>query len=572
MTAPEDLKNKPRLSYKRDRFLTAKTGEIKEPVRPLPSEVQAETFDLLDRAGQKADVLMDAIQRALVTLTVPVKEEHTEIRAAVRRKDEASGGAFITFDLYLRALKFEADAFELSPGEVAQLMIGHRFTDGRRLQALSLQKAGDMSEEDSILAASQIMHLYILQLMQMGLQAIESEKQTSTKVALGSDAGKEVAPMTASVIFSIAFQLAYSANLAKDLFDVMQESSTNALRPSQVNLPVAFEEAKKLKLPELRALKLALKSKEPEDFELIRTYATAFVRRTRKIGYEPWLLAENVFRLQRELRRATQERVRYTTSGLQLHNDFARVLQHQAKQSSRLLDYIAEALTQKYSDAELICSMLWMLRTHKEPIAMMKALLEFLLAKLLRDLDNVAIPPPSMDESIIDKILHEVAEAIQKINKRMVGWFNTDNEAWDALIQCSPIGDAINASLLAIERIEQEFYDKLESKLGRMRSFSSIVQSSSQAVAEMKRVKMFLAEIRYTEARMSAADSDTVVRELRGGNRLSGEVFGGAPAIDLGANAGLFEKVAFKSEFMGNISGAGETPGHELTVPWDSVR
>lgn len=331
---PDDFKFRPKLGLERPRTLSSASGTVVLPTAQAdPKEEAGEVFGQLQDTLDKADTLMAAVTKALALLTVPVRQEDAEVRAAVARKDPASGGAYITFELYMRALAFEADAFDVQPGEVSQMFSGHRFSDSKHIQTLALSKATKLPKQDCRIIQSQIMYLYILQLMQMGLQSMECEKQTATKTTVVAF-GSELPPLLVSTIFSIAFQLAYSSNLLEDLKQFMDESAGNAIRPSQLNMSDVFAQAKELKLPQLRMLQLSLRSKDPEDYEIIRDYARAFVRRTKKIGYEPWVMADDIFLLQQNLRRSLRQKDRYTKGPSQFSPDIAKILRYRANQYS----------------------------------------------------------------------------------------------------------------------------------------------------------------------------------------------------------------------------------------------
>lgn len=557
MPRPEDLKLRPRLGLERPRRLLGDGRSAPLPeAPPKPEEEASEVFLELETTRGKADDLLASIKRALLTLSVPVREEDSDVRAAVERKDPPSQGRFITFELYERALEFEADSFELEPGELAPLLTGHRYTDAKHLQALSVSKGTKLSAKDVALMLSQIMHLYVLQLMQMGFQAMESEKQTATKII---PPASEVPSATSSMVLSIAFQLAYSANHLAQMFDVLKESAGNALKPSQVNLDGAFAEAKKLKLPELRALSLALRSKDPEDYELIRDYARAFVLRTRKVGYEPWLLADDVFQMRQNLRRSLKQRSRYLGRGVPLSEDAARLLRYRSSRYSKALDHLGTALTETDPPSGTLCSIQWLGRLDPRPLDLLRATLEFLLESKATGL-GTQLPRPelSFGGPLMEEIAHDLLEMMAKVSKKLLCWFKKDPEIWALLEHCPQISEMLDASIHGMDLLEAQVFQMLDSHVRGDRSLVYAMELKAWMALEMKKARMMLRKLAYVRA--AAATSRDVSAHLRERPDLDREVFGGKTRIDLEVKdkkerPGDFVRQPSKSAFLSKISG-----------------
>lgn len=570
---PVRFGRRPKLGLERPRVLEAPSGEpAAAGSPPNQTDVRNEVFAALEAAHAKAETLMSEIRKALVTLSVPVRPEDVEVRAAVARQDPPSAGVFITFDLYLKALAFEWESFDVSPEDLTGLLSGQRTVDAKHLQELTLSKATKLSKDDCRLMQSQVMYLYILQLMQMGLQALECEKQTATKI---TPPGSEVPPLTISTIFSLAFQLAYSENLLSDLKQVLTESAKSATRPSAVNIDAAISAAKEFKLPDLKALNLALRSKEPQDLVLIRDYARAFVKQTKKVGYEPWLLADEVFVLRGNLQKSLRQKPRYFQDGRPFSDDVARLFRYRAQGYSQGLDQIATALTETDTYEVSVCSLHWLVRLAELPILFLRSVLEFLLQARALLLDTALLPEITIDASILETIIHDLIEMVLRVGGRLLCWFQRDPEIWAILETCPPIAEMVNAALCGIEELEGRLFSMLATLVRSDRSILFSIEVKSRITLEMKKVRMMLSKLDYV-VQVAALNRD-LFTDLKLRLNLDKEIFGAATQIGIKMkekfeNAGDFVRVGFESEFLNNLNApalAAATPGiSELTVPF----
>lgn len=539
----------PDFSFKRDRVLESKEISIEAtPIEHPVLQATKDVFDTIELVQKKADILLSSIQQALVSLSVPVRDRDTEVAAAVQRKDPSSSGKFITFDLYLRSLEYEDRSTAFTLNDLNEL-IGIPHVDGRALRELILAKGSGLSKDDARLSNSQAMYLYTLQLMQQGLQAIEAEKQTSTKTTVVAF-GTEIAPLTLSMIQSLAFQLAYSAAEQQDILDILKECAGNGSKPSAVDLTAAAASASTLTFPNSRVLNLALTSKEPADFDIIKTYAFNFVRTTKKIGYEPWLLAEEVLHINQSMKRASSQSVRYENAPL--HKDIADVFNNRSSKYSSTLDSIATALRDHYDPKEIACSLNFLLSTNSDPISFMNALIQMLIRQIMN-----AIPPfytvqPVLEYKLAEEIMCKLGDLIQRVNGKLLGWFQTDPDLWEIITRCTPVSDLVNASIEAMQVLESIFYNIVQAVVNQTRDILALCTTKCVSVVELARLRNISAQI--------AGDIDQ---------------YNETGTIDLGQNDTLFATKQINSSFIAaNKSLENSSSNFEgitgINVPWNA--
>jgi len=505
--AIQDFKRSPKIDFTRDREITANRDEAVTPrAGPLSSQESKDRakklFEDLSKVRDKAKDLEDEIVRVSQAFQIPIPESATEVRVATRRQDPDSRGLFISFDLYLRAIAAKEVEQEALTTEDLPNLTGNLSTDGQFLtQKILKQKAG-FSEEEVVLILSQFFHLYILQQMQSGFQAMESGKHTAPKFPEGTEA----ATVAVSVIQSLVFLLGYSSNHQDIAKRIMEE-----LKHPQVNLPEVFDKAQdpEVVLPPLA--RMAIKARMPTDMGIILSFAQDFVRNTDEPGYEPWAAAMEVRWVRRDLDRVGQFDQLYANGmplssavedlygyRIRAHNDSLNVLGHCL--SSQINHNSLPELTEFFSEM-----------TGPTQEAASGLLHVFLGSQGLKSFSSgLTGRMLALGVSLLDELLQRSVAALYGDVRSLLIWLRSP-QMMERELSSRALNEFTNFIVGGAEGTEELIHGLVKSLYETLRSGHGRNQQIAHVLVDRRRARVYLSVLEFSK-RLRAADGFTGTR------------------------------------------------------------
>jgi len=498
----DDLFRKPDIKFRRKRRLKAPAdGPLPKPP-PKAEQIVLEAIEASEQVRDKAVALEDLITKSIATLTIPVTAAAVDTRKAVDRRDPLSKGEYITFELYMRALAAIEAARTVDPSEVRPTFTFHSETDSKNLSQLVLSKKSKLSKQDNIFMQSQAMYLYILQMMQSGFQALEAQKQTSTKFPPGTDA----APTILSLALSIAFLLKYTANSVESIKRMIDDLSGGTADSEQ-----AIELAKTVDFKEHPLLEAAIESKAPSDYNIIVSYAHTFLTTTTKLGYEPWILLADVRRIKDKMNLIANNSGRVQAMGVNVDPAFLSITKAKATAYSKSLDYLGTALQESELPMATLCSLDWMLKLPNSVVALLKSIYQVYIAFQGIKLKNLLeFTFESNWENTSEEILLDILEMFSKIARRLLCWFQRDPEVWDILAGCPAISEMVDIAVSALEEIEGWIFIEFDKSIEGFRKDHKALVLKAQFTLEIKKIRMALKKLEFVEGAV-----DQVARNIR---------------------------------------------------------
>ncbi|NIN64467.1 MAG: hypothetical protein GTO63_07145, partial [Anaerolineae bacterium] len=286
MAQVDKIAREVRLKFERPRRLEL-PAQGSPPSQPVENDVPkiTELRDNFLKVANKARRILDASSELAVLRRVPVPLDAKELRAAVVRQDEDSQGLFITYDLYRRALAYLRNRSSAVPLAVFDEFTGDPVLDHRRAGQRLRTLVDGIDADTAELIASQITVLFISKLLQMGLDNLDSGKQTATK----QPSSAELPVIAASLAISLAAQLLY-AGLTEAEIEASLEELGGAM-PSNLNMDAA-----KQSLRDSSIFQAGLLGKRPGDYELIVDFVRVFLFLNKQTdpGWDTWQLADDL--------------------------------------------------------------------------------------------------------------------------------------------------------------------------------------------------------------------------------------------------------------------------------------
>lgn len=556
------------LRYQRDRKLRD-IGKIVPPISDDPQDVRPEevVFEEIQQVRDKAFELENAITSAIGALSIPVPEDHTEVRAAVRRQDASSGGNFITFYLYEAALSARTAAQRLTEQDARQAYSFFKPVSSRKLADQSLSKQTGMSPQDASYVNSQAGYMTTLQYLQSGLQALNTQLQTAEKLP----PGVEVAPVLASLVSSIAFQIAYTANTIADIKKSL-ESFHGGKESERVTR--ILDEALKYDLSVLPTVPFLMQAKTPGDYEIIIGFAHTFLAHTDKVGYEPWCLLADTRAIRTDLDEDLAARNRYRELG-GIRREMAMLMRKRAHTYSDAIDDMANALSDEELDLETLCSLSWLFNVPKSILLLMESI--FLAYKAIRSIQLVAALNAGISGpfSLIWHLIQDVLLLISEATRRLLCWYQRDPDIWNLIYKCPPVAEMVDLTVTAIEEIERWLLNRFEDAIAFMRSAANDVQLKAQIVLELRRIRLAIMRIKYVFK--AAENVEASIKQLKSIPDQAKTILGDAHAglklkikkkVETGKkNLREFGKRTFDSNFLRDEIVAGRVPDVMPFVP-----
>lgn len=252
------------------------------PEQEEPVDEVAEVFNDYGRVANKAKALAQQVAREARKFTIPVSEFATEVRAAVRRKDQfTSDGSLITFDLFRDALAvMEKRRNSVDLDQLTDLT-GNVIADSKKLEQMVSQADNpDLDGERLAMFASNLMVLYVLNQMLGPWKAVDTAQMTAPK----QPPGTEVGSLVAQTIIGVVMQLLIAGLQEQAIEGFLKRTGVEqqtGIKPSQF-----IAQAKGRQLNELQDL--AQRKMGESDYDLILDYVKDFITQTAEPGYELW--------------------------------------------------------------------------------------------------------------------------------------------------------------------------------------------------------------------------------------------------------------------------------------------
>lgn len=301
MPGAKDLGKQFEAKYRKLRRLTETERAPDLPETPATKADTAITIrDNAERALGKAEELLGKASAIAILRSVPVSEEARDVRAAVRRKREATGGRVITLDLYLEALDYLEQEQDAINQDVLAVLPGDPATAGRALEISRSRHADNLSYRDAAYMASQAFTLVMQKLLAKGLDNLDAQGQTAPKQPASAEIPSVLLGIAISQIVSLLV-----TNLLQDEYeeDIADQPGGAAISAADVDSKLG--EARGM-LENMRAYKLAQVYQNPSDYRLIVDYVGAYLAEVAEPGWEEWQLIPDIKSTQSELTAVAQ--------------------------------------------------------------------------------------------------------------------------------------------------------------------------------------------------------------------------------------------------------------------------
>lgn|SRR3990167_4412229 len=484
----KSLNTKPSFQRFRERRLTL---ENKGPERaPTIVETDARTSELItnfEKVNTKAKTILAEARKLAITRNVPVDPRDLDVRAAVVRQDPGSSGAFISFDLYERSIRYITKQREVLPAEVLDDLTGDLTADSHRVHTRLLSELEDITLDEAELLGSQILILFILKLLQMGLDNLDTGKQTGGKAPYGV----EIASIAAGIAISIAAQQTYAGLNAKQIQKSL-ESVSGDIPTDQVNVDAAKKELQNSEL-----FQAALKARKPSDYAIIVQYVDNFLNTRTEPGWETWqamsllhdsitwidTISEQLQRYKPETEVVDRPRIidplltqsvviesSQNRQPLNIDENVYRLYTKNLRSVNRTIDKIAHILGGSFSIAEICCFVRWLELQDRELIIGLRDTFK-VVQNTLEKLDSLGAANTfranlSVSAAIHQSVMLLMQDLEQGFLKKVENWFLTNTEKWEELMKCELIDDVYTYITLGIDKIKGKLTNLLDRYLG----------------------------------------------------------------------------------------------------------
>lgn len=508
------LKRRFEQRFFRERELTLDAAEGIEATQPQDTRPEAREIaqNYSDVADKAEAILNETVQLAIVR-RVPVIDA-PEVASAVIRQDPESNGEFITFDLYRKAYEYQQREGTALPVEVLDELTGDVVTDRRRTARRLRELVDDISTEAAELLGDQIVTLFVLKLLQLGMDAISDGAQTATKQPSGAEVGV------------VAFQIAVSA-LAQQLYaglnEERAEESLEELRDSNQPFPEPVMQEARSFLQNSTLFQTALLQRRPSDFQLIVSYVEAFLDRQREPGWETWQLApelRNAMSWAREsasmLRRYPSRQSRTATetpddtfgsveSSVRLDVELGSsnvpqpdpavlaMYNRGVNALNRGVDRVAYVLSDILDRTGLCCFLKWAGEVGERPVRLLRSVITG-APNALKKLNQTQFPVFNVELSLSTLVHQRAMLLLQDLQGtamvKIREWMLVDTDRWGELFAgCKLIDELFEFVLLSLEQLEAALLSLLNRYLGFIEDQEVRLDAKVNLVGNQKRLR-----------------------------------------------------------------------------------
>lgn len=482
---PRKVFSKKSIDFKRVR--RPRNVQNNPPVQPEPVPESISAFQDVEEVRDKASTLREEIHRVSITQSIPVPQDNLPLVNAVRRQDGGSDGKFVSFDLYLRAYASKQAPRELKTDEIRTKIDFLARQPEKKLSEAILSTRADLTPDLAQFVQSQASYLYILQMMQGGLQALETSKQTATKLPNGSEG-----PATlSSIALSIAFLAEYTDNTIDAIKRMFQEFSQGS---SDIEAAAKLAEGETFK--DFPLAKAVIQSKAPSDFDLIYDFSLRFLTSTRKAGYEGWIVYPDVLSIEKDLSYDLSQKDRYIVGKPEVDPAVFKMSSFRAKSHAKTLDYIATSLGERELPIDVFCSVQWLLKLAEPVILLLRSTYQLLMTVKGLELYNLSKVEVSSQGFLFD-ILHDALSLFSQVAKKLLCWFQRDNEVWGILEACPPIYELVNAAVTALEELQGWVFMHMDEAINDLLHKERAIVLKTQFLMEMRKLRLMLHKLEF---------------------------------------------------------------------------
>lgn len=504
--------------FRERRLSTDPPGGVVQPPDVDTAPAVVELRKNYRKVATKAEKILDEAVRLAITRRIPVTDA-PDIEAAVARQDPDSQGQFISFDLYRRAYEYLQAREHALPLEILDELHGDPTTDRRRVSRRIRESVDDLTTEAADLLGDQIVTLFVLKLLQYGMDALGDGAQSATK----QPSTAELPVVAAQLALSIVAQQVYAGINEQKATDAIQE-----LNPG-VPIPQASLTAAKKALAESGLFQSALLQRRPSDFQLIYGYAEAFLERQTDAGWETWQLApelrgavtrtrETALLLDRypdrpDTRASVEpnDPLKFTTQILSADIDITTgtpvtpspqvmALYERALRGTNLgIDKLGHVLGDTLNRDDLCCFLKWATDIGPKPLGLVRRLLDT-AQNAVRKLNNLRQPSFNAQLSV-STLIHQRAmlllqDVMETVLKRVQTWLKTDTDKWGELFaSCRLIDELMEYVTLSLEQLEQALVSLLNRYLGYVEDQESRLGAKIDATGNQKRLRLLMTTI-----------------------------------------------------------------------------
>jgi hypothetical protein len=504
--------------FRERRLSTDPPGGVPQPVDVDTAPAVVALRENYRKVATKAEKILGEAVRLATVRRIPV-EDSPEIAAAVTRQDPDSQGKFISFDLYRRAYEYLQAREHALPIEILDELHGDPTTDRRRISRQLRVTVDGISVEAADLLGDQIVTLFVLKLLQLGMDAMSDGAQSATK----QPSGTEAAVIALQLATSIAAQQIYAG-----INQAQAEQSLEELNAG-VPIPQANLAAARKSLAESSLFQSALLQRRPSDFQLIYSYAEAFLERQTAAGWETWQLApelrgavtrtrETATMLDRYPVRANTRAAEEPTDTLNLTTqllsadiqistgtpvtpspEVMSLYERDLRGLNRKVDELGYVLGDTLDVNDLCCFLKWATDIGARPLALIRRLLET-AQNAVKRLNGTRGPTFSAQLSV-STLIHQRAmlllqDLMATVLERVRTWFKTDTEKWQELFAgCKLIDELVEYLTLSLEQLEQALVSLLNRYLGYIEDQELRLGAKIDRTGNQKRLRVLMTTI-----------------------------------------------------------------------------
>lgn len=512
----DKLTREPNLEFRRDRRIELSAAgsppaQPKKDARPRIAKQRQNFIDVSDKALS----ILAAASKLAITRSVPVPDDATDVRAAVLRQDEASGGIRITFDLYRRSLDYLRRERNALPPTILDDLTGDLVTDQKRLSIRIKAETEGVDEETARLLASQIVILVVLKLLQLGVDSIEGGVQSATK----QPSGTEVAIIAANLAVSIAAQQIYAGMTEDDIKDALEE--LGGQMP-----PVGDMTTAKEALSQMPLFQAGLTALNPTDHRIIVDFVRAFINRQEEPGWETWQLADDLAEQAEWAQDSANALERYVpdnpeepeaSANVELSlggilnleadisinpadtvpsDDVSAVYDRALGAVNVQVDRLGQVLGYRPDISDICCFFNWLETLDASVMKTMRNLVDVFQKSLRRIDDQLNVGQFSGNLSMSTTIHQSIMLLLNDVNDRIVSkfkdWFTRDTDRWSELAQCRLIDELLEYMVSALEYLENMFVSFLDRYLGYIEDQEQKFGKRLNVVAQQKHIRTIM--------------------------------------------------------------------------------
>lgn len=550
------LFNRPQVKYETDRDL--KEADVNSNPGDPPRITANDIFNAFEDVLRKTRELENDIISASEDLTVPVEDGATGVRASVRRRDpNVPDGSYISFDTYHKALQQVENGRRFSQEEAAGLSLVSAIARKEQLASTLSAKRNNISKLDAEYAASQAGYMVILQRLQRGFQALETQGQTSSKLPPSS----ETATVLKSLVQSIAFQILYTNNTVDQIKRALKDAK---YADSVQDIDSLITQAQSIAATTIDNPNndIFVKNKSHSDSLNIIRYAHDYISTTDKVGYEPWAMLPDTKEIKLDLLNDITLKSKFEL-GSPMHPDLEKIYNAKVRDTSEAIDYIASSLANNEPDVAALCSLNWLFNIPLSILLLMESLyLAFLAIRSIqyKDAYDIQITPKNIFANLIIDVLQMIVES----TKRLLCWFQRDPEIWALIYECPPVAELVDGIITMIEEAERWAFSQIQESIDELRARYAGVKAKATITFEVRRIREFLERIRYViRAAKNVETSLKQVKDIPEAYAVQYKKYKNRIKVKLNnkaKNFRQFEKKRFSSDFVKNEFQAGRIP------------